>query len=579
MPFVMPILTAAARFTKSNFVKKTRQTALVQEKFLRDLLQVHQNTELGQKYKLSEIKTIDQFRQQVPILPYSSYEPLIERICQGEQNILTAEPVVYLTLTSGSTGKKKLIPTTRRSQNVVRQATLTSIGFLSEALHSRGLHFGKLLVTNSTQQWGRTNGGIPYGPASAGVLQMDKFLYKQFFAHPYETLQVADSSSRHYVCLLFALREPLTRGILANFPMLILRTCNYLEKYAEDLIRDLEKGTIADWLELEPEIRLKLEQQWSANPVRAAQLREILDLKGRLTPKLVWSDLSFVANARGGTSDFYFERFPAYFGNTGIFGAVFSSAEGMFSIYHDLDHDGSILAIDSGFFEFIPEDQWQLEQPKTLLANEVKVGERYRILTTSYGGFYRYDIGDVIEVLGFYEQAPIIVFRHRCGGLISSTTEKTTESHATQVMQALQQEFRLSLEDFCITLSEDDFPARYLANIELTSGTTLSDPQAFLTSFDRRLQEVNTHYEISRRDTIPPPRLRILTKGSFAILRQRQLQKGIPDSQLKFPHISEDRSFLTGLTVEHEIRLAGDLASSNEGSGIRDQGLGKLNEI
>lgn len=250
----------------------------------------------------------------------------------------------------------------------------------------------------------------------------------------------------------------------------------------------------------------------------------------------------------------------------------------MFSIYHDLDHDGSILAIDSGFFEFIPEDQWQLEQPKTLLANEVKVGERYRILTTSYGGFYRYDIGDVIEVLGFYEQAPIIVFRHRCGGLISSTTEKTTESHATQVMQALQQEFSVPLEDFCITLSENDFPARYLVNIELASGTTLTDPQAFLTSFDRRLQEVNTHYEISRRDTIPPPRLRILTTGSFAILRQRQLQKGIPDSQLKFPHISEDRSFLTGLTVEYEIRLAGDLAL-NEGSGIRDQGLGKLNRI
>ena len=561
--FVLPILTAAARLTKLNFVKKTRQTSLVQEQFLRELLRVHQNTELGQKYKLSQIKTIEQFREQIPILPYSSYESYIERICQGEKNVLTADPVVYLTLTSGSTGKKKLIPTTRRSQNAFRTATLTSIGFLSEALHSRRLQFGKLLVTNSTQLWGRTSAGIPYGPASAGVLQMDKFLYEQFFAHPYETLQIADSRDRHYVCLLFALREPLMRGMIANFPMLILRTCDYLEKYAADLIRDVEQGTIADWLNLEPEIRLKLEQRCSANPVRAAQLRQILNSEGRITPKLAWPDLSFIANARGGTSDFYFERFPAYFGDTGIFGAVFSSAEGLFSIYHDLDNDGSILAINSGFFEFIPEDQWEVKHPKTLLATEVKAGERYRILTTSYGGFYRYDIGDVIEVLGFFEQAPLIVFRHRCGGLISATTEKTTEFHATQVMRSLQQEF-LPLEDFCITLSENDFPARYLVNIELAPGTTLSDPEAFLTSFDCKLQEINTHYEISRRDPIPPPRLRILTSGSFSILRQRQLQKGIPDSQLKFPHISEDRGFLAGLTVEQEIRLTGDLASTKE---------------
>jgi len=558
---MLSLLMAIASRTKTNFVRKTKATAKVQERFLLGLIQAHRNTELGRKYKFSEIKTIEQFRQQIPILPYSSYEPYLERIAQGEQNILTADKVVYLTLTSGSTGKKKMIPTTRKSQNAFRSATLTSIGFLNEALRAKGLQFGKLLVTNSAQIWGHTSAGIPFGPASAGVLRMDKFIYEQFFANPYEAIQIIDSRARHYVCLLFALREPLMRGMIANFPMLILRTCNYLEKYAEELIQDIEKGTIADWLEIEPELRVKLEQQWSSDPIRAAQLREILKTEGRLTPKLVWQNLAVVANARGGTSDFYFERFPSYFEDTPIFGAVFSSAEGMFSIYHGINNDGSVLALESGFFEFIPEEQWEVEHPKTLLATEVQPGERYRILTTSYGGFYRYDIGDVIEVLGFYEQAPIIVFRHRQGGLISSTTEKTTEAHATQVMQALQQEFKVPLEDFCITLSEQDFPARYLVNIELAPNANLSKPQDFLASFDCKLQEANTHYEISRHDPIPPPRLRILAPGSFAILRQRQLEKGIPDSQLKFPHISEDRQFLQGLLVEEEVKLPEELVN------------------
>ena len=555
MAILVSLLTTAARRFQGTFIRKTRQTDTVQEKFLRTLLQAHKETVLGQKYGLRDIKTIEQFQEQVPILPYSSYEPYIERIVQGEKNILTADPVVYLTLTSGSTGKKKMIPTTRRSQNTTARAALTGIGFLSEALGKQKRQFGKLLVTNSVKIWGRTSGGIDYGPSSTGVLRMDKSLYKQFFAHPYETLQPADSLARHYVCLLFALRETSMRGTIANFPMLILRTCNYLERYAEDLIRDLDQGTIAPWLELEPEIRVLLQQQLSPTPKRATQLREIWKSEGSLTPKLAWQNLSFVATARGGTSDFYFERFPAYFGDTPIFGAVYSSAEGMFSIYPDVNVDGSVLAIESSFFEFIPEDQWEAEHPKTLLATEVKVGECYRILITNFGGFYRYDIGDVVEVIGFYETAPLIVFRYRRGGFVSSTTEKTTEFHVTQVMQALQQEFRLPLEDFCITLSENDFPARYLVNIELTSGYTLDNPQAFITSFDRKLQFVNTHYEISRRDTIPPPHLRILSSGSFGIIRQRQLQRGIPDSQLKFPHISEDRNFLTGLPVEQEVEL------------------------
>lgn len=557
--FVVSLLTTLARQVNANFVRKTRQTDAVQEQFLRSLLLAHQETELGQKYGLRNIKTIEQFQQRVPILPYSSYEPYIERIAKGETNILTADPVVYLTLTSGSTGKKKMIPTTRRSQNAFRRATLTSIGFLTQALERQKLQFGKLLLTNSVQTWGRTSGGIDYGPSSAGVLRMDKFLYKQLFANAYETLQPADSLARHYVCLLFALREQSTRGMIANFPMLNLRTANYLERYAEDLLLDLEKGTIAATLEIEPEVRIQLEQQHSATPRRAAQLREILKSEGRLTPKLAWQNLSFIANARGGTSDFYFERFPAYFGDTPIFGAAYSSAEGMFSIYTDVNDDASVLAIESSFFEFIPQDQWEAEHPKTLLATEVKAGERYRILVANYGGFYRYDIGDVVEVVGFYETAPLIVFRYRRGGFVSSTTEKTTEFHVTQVMQALQQEFNLLLEDFCITLSDNEFPARYLANIELAPGYSLDNPQVFLASFDRKLQFVNTHYEISRRDTIPSPRLRILSSGSFAIIRQRQLQRGIPDSQLKFPHVSEDRNFLAELSVEMEIRLTGDL--------------------
>ena len=553
--YLLPLLVTAARATKANFVRKTRHTLTAQEQFLRSVLVAHQDTEYGRNYGLSEIKTVERFQAQIPILPYSSYEPYIERIAKGEKNILTADPVVYFSHTSGSTGKQKFIPVTQRFQNSLRRSNLTSIGFLSDALQARGNQVGKTLITNSAQLLGRTRGGIDCGPASAGVFRMGKFLYKQLFAHPSQTPMISDSLARHYVCLLFALQDSSMRAIAANYPMLILRICHYLEQYASDLIRDLETGTIANWLTLSPDIRASLEKQWFPNPHRAAELQKVLRSEGRLIPKQAWRDLSVIVTARGGTSDFYFERFPDYFEDTPVFGAAYASAEGNIGICPDLDCDGNIPALESGFFEFVPQSQWGADHPKTLLASEVKQGEHYRVLMTNYSGFYRYDIGDVVEVLGFYEQAPLIVFRYRVGGLLSSTFEKTTEFHATQVMQALQREFGISIEDFCITLSEEDFPAQYLVNIELSAGHTIGNPQGFLSSFERWLQEVNLIYAANRQSQIPSPRLRILAPGSFAILRQRQVQKGIPDSQLKFPHISEDRFFLAGLTVLQEFHL------------------------
>ncbi len=558
-----PVLKLYTTHIKRQFIDKTCRVMDVQEAFLQRLLAQHQNTELGKHFRLGTIRTLDQFRSQVPVYPYSFYEPYTERIAQGEANVLNPDPVVYISLTSGSTGKQKLVPVTWRFQRSLRQANFAAIGFCLEALQSQKnwdaagqpLQFGKILTTNSARLQGKTSGGISYGPVTVGSLRMGKFFYAQTFAQPYDALLIGDSLARHYVCLLFALRERQLSCMTANFPMLILRTCSYLGQYAENLIQDLRQGTIANWLAIEPDLRPRLERQWRADPSRADELDNLLRHHGQLTPHLAWPALSYIATARGGTSDFYFENFPQFFERPLIFGGVYGSAEATFGIFPDFNTDGSILAIESGFYEFVSEDQWDLEHPKTLLPTEVRVGDHYRILVTSYSGFYRYDIGDVVEVVGFYGQAPMIVFRYRQGGLLSATTEKTTEAHVTQVMKILQQEFQIHLDDFCVTLSEHEFPAYYWVNIELAKGQVLTHPEAFLRRFDECLKEANNPYGTVRTDQVPPPRLRILAPGSFGAVRKRQVDRGMSDSQLKFPHINEDRQFLAELLVEQEIQF------------------------
>ncbi len=550
----LSLVSAVAKQIKADYVRNTRRVTATQEKSLLSLLRSAQHTEFGQHYKLTSITSVAQFREQVPVLSYRDYEPYTNRIASGEQNILTPERVIYLNITSGSTGKQKLIPVTKRSRQVRSWLNLASIGFLIEALQRRNLPTGKMLAPVSSRIIGHTEGGIDYGFVSAGDLRLNRRLYRQISAHPLEALQVSDSLTRHYLCLLFALRDRETRGIGATFPILGLQLGNYLETYAEDLIHDLKTGEIAAWLKLEPELRAKLERMWSADPQRAIELRQTLSREGRLTPGTAWN-LSAIVTALGGTSDFYLERFPSYFGDTPLFGSLYASSETIFGTCYEFNNEGAILATNGAFFEFIPQDQWQAEQPKTLLPQELTPGSLYRVLVTNYSGLYRYDIKDVVEVLGFYHQTPIIVFRHRQGGVISSTTEKTSEFHAIQVMQRLQQDFNLRLENFCVTLSEHEIPPHYLVNIELGAGDVLSDPQAFIQRFDRYLQEIQPSYAVKRPDPIPAPRLRILASGSFALLRQRSLQAGVPEAQFKFSHISDNRHLLSALPVEQEILM------------------------
>ncbi len=558
------LLEVYASYVKSRFTFKTCNIERSQERFLKRFIRDHQNTELGQKLGLRNITTIDQFRSQIPILPYEYYQPFVDRIAAGEENILNPDRVTYISLTSGTTGNKKKVPVTQRFQTSLRKANIATMGFFFAGLKRRGLKFGKMLITNSATLQGKTTGGINYGPVTVGSLRQGQPLFEKTFTLPFATLEITDTFARHYVAILLALQNTQMRGIIASFPMLLLRTCNYLADHAESLIRDLEQGQIDPDLDLEPNRRRQLQKYLTASPTRAAELRQILKQHGRLTPLLAWPELSYVCTAMGGTTDFYLEQFPSYFGPTPVFGGVFGTAEGTFGVYPDLDTEGSVLAIESGFFEFIPEDQWHVDQPQTLLPRDLEVGKRYRLLVTSYSGFYRYDIGDVIEVLGFYNQAPLIVFRHRRGGLLSSTTEKTTEFHVTQVMQKLQQEFGLQLEDFCITLSAQDLPARYLVNVELASGQTLDNPHEFLERFEYWLGEFNNPYRTVRGADVPPPQLRVLCQGSFAEVRQRRIDSGMFDSQLKIPHISEDRRYLVDLQIEQVVDLEPEVLSTTQ---------------
>jgi hypothetical protein len=96
------------------------------------------------------------------------------------------------------------------------------------------------------------------------------------------------------------------------------------------------------------------------------------------------------------------------------------------------DGDGGLLAVRSHFFEFAGAEDgelffgWQLEK-----------GRQYRVLVTTGGGLYRYDTGDLVEVVGFENECPRLRFLGRADAVSDWRGEKLSEPHVRSVVERL----------------------------------------------------------------------------------------------------------------------------------------------
>ena len=93
-------------------LEETRNPMDVQQKVLFTILNDNKDTEYGKKYGFADIHTIEEYQRAVPVSPWSHFEPWVDRMLEGEQNILTVYPFDHFTTTSGTSGRPKHIPYT-----------------------------------------------------------------------------------------------------------------------------------------------------------------------------------------------------------------------------------------------------------------------------------------------------------------------------------------------------------------------------------------------------------------------------------------------------------------------------------
>lgn len=549
--------------------KDTKSFPQVQETFLLNILRKNSKTNYGREFKFQEIRSCRDFTDVHPITKYDHYKPFVDEIYRGKTNVLTNQDPWMLAVTSGTTGRSCLIPKTRNNSRV-----FVEYGFSVGLYHTL---FNVLPLADSLQkslklfhapQVRCSEGGIPIGPSTlAPSLQLHAL------STPRVHLDVPSEPAGLYIHVLFALRDRDLGAILGNFAFWIHGVFVFLERNWKLLVQDLEKGEINMDLDITDGVRKELNKLLKPDKQRANELRVEFQKGFDGIARRIWPHLAYVHGVVSGSSELYATQLrERYLKGVALCSTIYGATEGLIGVnLWPLNSELCYLLVPrSMFFEFIPLEHTHEEQPKTLFGDEIEPGCLYELVVTTLSGLYRYRIGDVVKVVRFYNNCPVVEFQYRQGQLLNMRSEKTTETMMyeaiTNVLRGKGEKFNLVdytcaesiLLDFIPTKMDfvkenigqgknnnhrckadfDDVKPFYIIFLEFSATRDPGENRPLSQELDHALCEVNPFYLIRRENGGCIDRLKVclVQPGTFKKFRDFLL-KVTPTAvnQLKIP--------------------------------------------
>ncbi len=508
----------------------SKQAAAVQARLLAEIMRRNCDTAYGKKYGFGEIETAAEFQRKVPLSVYGDYEDYILRMIAGEESILTEEPCVYYCISSGTTGEAKYLPLTERDLNIQYiYAYGVPFGMVRE--HYSNLPkeevFGKIFQIGEFAKTSMEN-GVMNGIRSGCLYQwLDR--EEQFDAGDYcvpkEVLFPHTLEDLLYIKVRFALEERNLRAIHGVFINRVAGVMDYIWRNWEMLLTDMEHGSVDACVPLSPQWREYAKRKLLPNPLRAQELRLLSHetLRENMIKK-IWPNVRYVLAIGGKSFAYYTEKMEGYAGDIPIHPYAYAASEGIFGVAEKMDQpDRYILFPEAGFFEFLPLSAKQEESKRPLFLWELREGERYELVFTNQSGLYRYCMGDVIEVVGWYRQAPIVQFCYRKNQVINIAGEKSNQEQLAQAIKMFAFRMRGEVVGYCVQEDVSDVLPRYLFYLECTDMDSLGAEEIL----DDCLCRVNYEYQGCRKmNEISRARISYLRPGSFGRYEERLAKRG-----------------------------------------------------
>ncbi|HRF78037.1 MAG TPA: GH3 auxin-responsive promoter family protein, partial [Chitinophagales bacterium] len=129
-----------------------------QEKIMKELVQTAAQTQFGKDHHFSTISNYEEFKAAVPVRDYEALRFYIDKMVDGESDVLWPGKPLYLAKTSGTTSGVKYIPLTKASiPNHINSARNALLMYVHETRNTDFIS-GKMIFLQGSPVLGEKNG-------------------------------------------------------------------------------------------------------------------------------------------------------------------------------------------------------------------------------------------------------------------------------------------------------------------------------------------------------------------------------------------------------------------------------------
>ncbi|MEX2596505.1 MAG: GH3 auxin-responsive promoter family protein [Salibacteraceae bacterium] len=468
----------------------------VQNEWLERLVATAQNTEFGKRYGFKEIKGIEKFKSRIPVSTYEDMEKDIQRVVNGEQNVLWPTEIKMFAKSSGTTNSKsKFIPVSQESlEECHYKGGKDLISLYYNEFPESQLMAGRGLVMGGSSDFVPLNKSSYYGDLSAIIIKN-----LPFWAQLHRTPDVDVALNPSWEEKIEQIVEITTKQDITNI------------------------SGVPSWM--------------------LVLLNRVLERTGKSTISEVWPNLEWYVH--GGVSFTpYRDRFRTIIGdgNPIRYSETYNASEGFFGIQDDTSRRDLLLMLDYGiYYEFMPLEELGKKHPNTLRLDEVELGVNYAIIISTNGGLWRYLIGDTIQ---FTTLNP---FRIKVSGrtkhYINAFGEEVIVENADEAIRQASEKSGAIVREYTAApryMGDNDAGAHeWIIEFERVP----EDLAYFSEMLDNALKGVNSDYEAKRyQDKVL--KMPVVNSVKTDTFYNWMKSRGKLGGQNKVPRLSNDRQYL-----------------------------------
>lgn len=498
----MPIINSIVNLLSSKRLKSIdefrKNPVEVQEAVFKYLVDTAKGTEWGKMHDFSSIKSIETFQQRTPIQDYNQAKSFIERVRQGEQNIIWPTEITWFAKSSGTTeDKSKFIPISEESLNNVHfQGGKDILTLYNYNNPETQIFSGKGLTLGGSHQIDKLNDKAYTGDLSAILIENIPFWADLFRTPSQKVALIADFEEKMRKIAEEAIPENVT--YFAGVPSWNMVLMKYI----------LEHTGKSNLFEVWPNMELFIHGGVSFTPYREQY------------KKLFPSD-----------SMHYMETYNA--------------SEGFFALQDDPGSNDMLLMLDYGiFYEFIPMESFFDKQVSPLTVADVKLGVNYAMVITTNGGLWRYIIGDTVEFTSLFPHKIRITGRTK--HFINTFGEEIIVDNAEQAIKEACLATDAIVSEYTAAPIYMDSNAKGGHEWIFEFEKAPISMEHFTDVLDNALIKINSDYEAKRfkNITLQRPIVHVAAKGLFY---EWLKQNGKLGGQNKVPRLYNARDYVEKL--------------------------------